>query len=394
MAGSKKIVKYAIQTDIGTQSLFLEEDSRLRLVNELKNRGTRRILVICNNPIRKLRPFDELIDHLNNEGFRTFIFCQTENLLMDRDIEGGLKIYGEYNCDTIITIGGSPEIDCGKLIAACSANPVKSLTQIVGIDKLPNPIPLLCTIMTENCASSTTASAEFYDNDASKWRTVISSNLVPQIVVIDTDFSERVSFDNTISSALTALCVTIEAYISPVARLFPEYRASSVNATTILFRNLEKFTKNKTDTFIRKQIAVGGFYSGLSTRKVGIGYAHIIMHTLLCKYNIVHGTGLTGILILVLKEQVSDPKTCEGLAELAKALHFCSNTLPDDKAAESFIFNLERLYGKVSNEEKQSLVDSKDIDYLINEIEKEAKMYALSRHIDTKALRRILAALT
>ncbi len=394
MVGKKRFTKYANQSNVDSQSLFVDDDARLHLVDELKVRGSRRILIICNNTIRKLRPFNELIDKLNNEGFRTFVFCQTEMILMDRDIEGGLKVYGEYNCDTIVTIGGTCEIDCGKLIAALSANPVKVISQIVGVDKLPNDIPLLCTIMTENCASSTTASAEFFDNVAMKWRTVISGNLVPHIVVVDTDFSERVSFENTVSSALTALCVTIEAYISPVAKFYPEYRASAINSSMILFKNLEKFSNNSTDTFLRKQIAVGGFYSGLSTRKTGIGYAHIIMHTLVSKYNMVHGKCLPRILILVLKELQGNPEICDGLADLAKASHFCSSSLASDVAAESFIYNLERLYGKVSDEGDEPVAKAEDIDYLVNEVAKEARTYVLDKTIDDKALRKIITALT
>ena len=394
MAKSKRFVKYAKQSNVDSQSFYIDEDARFRLVDELKNRGSRRILVVCSASIRRLNPFDELIDILNSEGFRTFVYCQPGSILMDRDIEGGLKIYGEYNCDSLIAIGGTSEIDCAKLIAACVTNPVKSLSQFVGIDKISNEIPLLCTILTENCASSSTASAEFFDNTAQKWRTIVSGCLVPHIVIIDTDFSERVALDNAVSSALTSLCVTIEAYTSPVAKEFPEYRASAVIASMILFKNIEKFCNNTTDTFLRKQIAVGGFYAGLATRKTGIGFAHIIMHTILSRYNVVHGTGLTRILLLVLQEQMSDPKTCEGLANLAKAAHFCSMALDNDRAAESLINNLSRLYTKVSGDSNESLVHAEDIDALVAEVEREAKTYVLTKEIDTKALHRIFEALT
>lgn len=394
MARNKRFVKYAKHSNVDSQSLYIDEDARLRLVDELKERGSRRILVVCDNSIRRLHPFDELIDVLNSEGFRTFVYCQPGNILMDRDIEGGLKIYGEYNCDTVIAIGGTSEIDCGKLIAACVTNPVKSLSQFVGIDKINNEIPLLCTILTENCASSSTASAEFFDNTAGKWMTVISGCLVPHVVIIDTDFSERVALDNAVSSALSSLCITIEAYTSPVAGDFPEYRASAVIASMILFKNIEKFWNNTTDTFLRKQIAVGGFYAGLSTRKTGIGYAHIIMHTILSRYNVVHGTGLTRILLLVLQEQMADPKICEGLAKLAKAAHFCSMNLANDRAAESLINNLKRLYTKVSGEKEEPLVHAEDIDSLVSEVERESKTYVLSKQIDSKALYRIFEALS
>ena len=327
-------------------------------------------------------------------GFRVFAYNQNGDILTDKHVEEGLGIYKEYNCDTVIAIGGTSEIDCGKLVAACVTNPVKSLSQLVGVNKLSNDIPALCVIMTENCASSTTASAEFLDSSNNKWRTVLSTYLVPHMVVIDTELSERISHEDAVSSAFTSLCLTIEAYISPVAKLFPEYRASAVNSSLIIFKNLEKFCNNTTDNFLRKQIAVAGFYAGLSTRKTGIGYAHIIMHTILGRYGVAHGTGITRILLCVLQEQLGNKEICEALAELARASHFCSQGLSSERAAESFIDNLNRLYLKVASDLEIPHIDNKDIDMLIGEIEREARMFVLNKDIDTKALSRILAALT
>ena len=394
MVTNKKFAKYAKHNDVETQSLYIEDEARFHLVDELRSRGTRRILVICDNSLRRLHPFEEVINSFEEAGFRVFVYCQPGSILLDRDIEGGFKMYGEYNCDTIVAIGGTSEIDCGKLVAALVTNPVKTVAQFVGIDKISNEIPLLCTIMTENCASSTTGSAEFFDNTSKQWKTVISSVLVPHMVVIDTEISERVSLENSISSALTALCVTIEAYISPVAKEYPEYRASAINASMIFFKNLEKFCNNPSDNFLRKQIAVAGFYAGLASRKTGIGYAHIIMHTILGRYKVLQGSGLIRILILVLREQLVNKETCSVLSELAKAAHFCSQGLSDDKAAESLVDNLERLYLKVSGDAGNPIVDAADIDMLVSEVENEARTYVLSKDIDSKALRKIILALS
>lgn len=392
---SKKSVKYARISDVDPQSLYLEDDARLHLVDELKSMGTRRILIVCDNSTRRLKPFEEILDCFDEAGFRVFIYCQTGNMLIDRDIEGGCKIYHEYNCDTIVVIGGTSEIDCAKLIAACVNNPVKSLDQLVGTNRLINDIPPICSIMTENCASSTTASAEYYDYDSKEWKTVLSGYLIPHMVVIDTDFSARVTREVNISSALTALCIAIEAYISPQSVSFTEYRASAPIACSIIFKNLEKYCNNPTDAFLRKQIAVGGFYAGLSARKTGIGYAHIIMHVLINHYGIVHGTGFTKILALVLQAQLGNAKTCEALAEIAKLSHFCSQNLDSRAAAESLIDNLNRITKKcVGDENPLAMVDKTTIESVVEDIEKESKFYDLNRDIDTKTLYGILLALS
>ncbi|MCQ2467105.1 MAG: iron-containing alcohol dehydrogenase [Clostridia bacterium] len=391
----KKLVRYTRISDVDPQSLYLEEDARLHLVDEFKAMGTRRILIVCDNSTRRLKPFEELLECFDDEGFRVFIYCQTGNMLIDRDIEGGVKIYHEYNCDTIVVIGGTSEIDCAKLIAACVNNPVKSLSQLVGTNRLVNDIPPICSIMTENCASSTTASAEFFDSESKQWKTVLSGYLIPHMVVIDTDFSDRVTREVTISSALTALCIAIEAYISPQSKEFKEYRASAPIACSIIYKNLEKYCNNATDAFLRKQIAVGGFYAGLSARKTGIGYAHIIMHVLINHYGIVHGTGFPKLLALVLQAQLDNEETCEALAEIAKISHFCSQNLENKRAAESLIDNLNRITKKCVGEDNPfSIVDKTKIEKVVEDIEKETKFYDLKRDIDTRTLYSIISALS
>lgn len=395
MASKKKLVRYTRISDVDPQSLYLEEDARLHLIDELKAMGTRRILIVCDNSTRRLTPFDELFDCFDAEEFKVFIYCQTGNMLFDRDIEGGVKIYREYNCDTIVVIGGTAEIDCAKLIAACVNNPVKSVNQLVGTNRLVNDIPPICSIMTENCASSTTASAEFFDNETKQWRTVLSGYLIPHMVVIDTDFSDRVARETIISSALTALCVAIEAYITPQSDKFTEYRASAPIACSIIFKNLEKYCNNSSDAFLRKQIAVGGFYAGLSARKTGIGYAHIIMHVLINHYGIVHGTGFTKILALVLQAQLGNERTCEALAEIAKISHFCSQNLDNRSAAESLIDNLTRITKKcVGDDNPFNMVDKTKIEAVVADIERETKFYDLKKDIDTKTLYSIISALS
>ena len=55
------------------------------------------------------------------------------------------------------------------------------------------------------------------------------------------------------------------------------------------------------------------------------------------------------------------------------------------------IDNLRRLDQKVAVDLELPRINPDDIDSLVTEIEKEARMFVLSKDIDTKALSRILA---
>lgn len=387
----RSFIRYARKIDIDPQSIYFDSSIITNVVPELRARGTRRILIVCDPVTRKYKIFEDMLTAFLEQGFRVFAYKRTDGQLTTKDIVGGLKIYNDYNCDTIVSVGGTAEIDCAKLIAVLAANPEKSLSTATGTDKFKNDIKTLCCIVSDNSASASTASAEYYSEETHKWETVLSPFLVPHVVVFDSEFSSRVPLETAVSSSLTALCLAIEAYTSPVADYFPEYRANAVVAITKIFGTIDKMYKKPTDSYIRKQISAGGFYAGLSSRKTGIGYAHIIMHCFVDKYNVPHGTGYCRILQLILKASLDKEK--ESLAILAREAHFCTMSIDTTSAAQSFIESITRLYQRVGGFDVIPHINEEDIDSIVAETEKEAVRFGLNKTIDTNTLRQIIAIL-
>ncbi len=387
----KSFVRYVGQSDAEPQSLYIDSGAALDIVPELREKGARRLLVICDNQTRRLNAFTELMDCLKTEGFRVFVYSLVGQLLQDNDILAGLKIFLEYNCDTAIAIGGTSEIDCGKLVCACAANSNRTLSQLTGINKIKNSVPTVCCILSSNCASASTPSAEYYSNETKLWKTVFSNYLIPHMVVIDPEFSDRVAVETIVLSTLSALCMTIEAYINPSAGQYPEYKASSLIASTGILCNLDKLCNNPTDAYLRKQIAVAGFYAGLSARKTGIGYAHIIMHCLMNRYGTLHGVGLDRILPVVLTSVID--RRADALAELARTGHFCSTGLSSVRAAESYIGTITRAYQKLGNYYEFPVVKPEDVDSIVSETEQQAAIFGIRGAIDTKTLYGIVQSL-
>lgn len=384
-------IQYAWKAKNEKQHLYIDRNACAELIEELLEKNVRRILIVCSNATRKLKAFDNLIDELGDKGFRVFVYCLSERYLIDRDVLGAIKIYREYSCNTVLTVGSSAETDCGKLVSALIGNPHKTLPSITGANLLKHNSAFHCCVVTEDIVSSSMASAEYMEESTGTWKTVMSNKLVPNTVVFDTDFLDRASLGTFVLSTVSSLCTAMEAYVNPLSFDFPEYRACAVTSCNSTFKYLEALCEDPADTFLRMQVAIGGFYSGLAARKMGYGYAHIIMHTLISEYGITHGSLLDKILPLTLAKLCEDNPTI--LAQLAKDISICPVSLPDDEASELLIEKLNELFAAIKYPDNDLRIDDKQIPVLMNKIQREASTYSFGKQLDTETISLILKAL-
>lgn len=391
MSKKTSFISYANKSDIDTQSLYLDDKAAFSAVPELLKIGAKRVLVITDSVIRKHGAFERIISFLEENNLRVFIYCREDKMLTERDISAALKMFQEFNCNCLIPIGGTPDIDCGKIVGAMARNPSQSAVDLCDIKKFKIDIPILFCIVIDNSSSSATASAEFLGNDG-QWHTMMSNFLVPHIVAIESELSERVPIAVTIRSAFNALCMATEAYISPSAPQNPDYRANAVIACLNIFDTLEKVVENPSDTYLRRKLAVGGFYAGLASRKTGIGYAHIIMHAIISKKQILHGQGIGIILPSVLSESLETDSAA--LAELAREIPCCTRALDTMSAAQSYIEHINRLHKKLLSNETIPPISHQEIDEMVSEIMRKSEVYELKRKLDSRKLYRILNIFT
>ena len=305
MASKGNYISYAKEVSYEPQSIYLESGQEERIIEELRSLGTRRILVMRDNSIASYRNIEEFIGKLEKSGFRIFPFSRRKSCSSSDDINGALSVYREFNCDTIVVFGGSDDIFCAKMVSAMSVNNLKSPTEAAGYGKLKNDISVICCVCMDNSTSVSSNIAEFYDEPSGKWITVISNFLVPQIVVVDPDIAMRTVMRDSISSALDSLCLATECVIAPQQALDPSHRACAFNSVATVAGNLLSMTQAPDDGYLRKMIASAGIYAGTAVRMTGLGYAHLIVHSLKSRYGVECGRLYAGILSAFLKTRLS-----------------------------------------------------------------------------------------
>ena len=380
-------LKYAKEAEYEPQALFLDSGDAFELEDELRRLGTRRILFLCNTVTVKFKGTSDLIGHYTDKGFRCFKYVRKEPFLNEVDVFGGLGVYKEFNCDTIITIGGTADIDCGKLVAAAAVNPVKELSEFAGLNKLKKDISVLCCIVTDNSASPTTLYAEYYDTKYEKWNLCMSSYLIPQIVVVDTDFSVRTEMAWALGSSFSALACAVEAYISPASMFNSPYRANAVNACYSIFTNIKKLKDDPDDSYARRLLSVGGLYSGIASRMFGLGYAHIITNYMISRYGVAFAAYHLPLLTKAM--ELYTEKCKEDLSDLARELHLCTMSSSVESAASTFVAGLRRICDMTEyNMPKVDLSDS-EITRIADDTRRDAANYGLY-FFETKDLVQIM----
>ena len=372
-------IKYASEAEYEVQSYYLSSGSSYEVCGELEGLGTKRVLFVCSKPVSKYMNFSDLVAGFEKAGFRTFSFIRNEGKLLSSDILKGLHIYKEFNCDTIVAVGGAGEIDCGKMISAMHTNGVSNPGDLVGVDKLKKDISVLCCIVTDNSCAAATSYAEFFDETTSKWSVAMSAYLIPQVVVIDTDIAMRTDKSIALDCAITAFGVAVEAYLSSYASSYPEYRANAIDSCRSLIKYISLMMETPDESYYRRRMAVGGLSAGLSARMTGLGAAHIASHALMGKVKDIRSCVYLYILLNILAE--ADSVVISRAAQMGRELGLVKIAMDDRSAANILSENISGYMEYYSGEDLSVSITEKDIPNLISEIAKELDQFGIDNKV-------------
>ena len=102
------------------------------------------------------------------------------------NVEEAFKLYKDFNCDSIITVGGGSSMDCAKAVGAKAAYPKKSIGKMKGILRVLKKIPTLIAVpTTAGTGSETTLAAIVTDSKTHHKYALMSFPLIPKSALLD-----------------------------------------------------------------------------------------------------------------------------------------------------------------------------------------------------------------
>lgn len=308
------------------------EGSLKKLAAFAKSKGFKSGLLVTDSVLFGLGMAQPIIDGFKAEGLKLTVFDKVVPNPTIQNIEGGLQLYKDNDCDVIIALGGGSSMDCAKGIGARVARPKKSIPQMKGVLKVMKKLPPLVAIPTTSGTGSEATLAAVISNPEKKEKYPINDPvLIPHYAVMDPSLTVGLPKHITSTTGMDALTHAVEAYIgSENTRNTKKY---AIEATQLIFKYLKRAYDKGDDIEARNNMQRASLLAGMAFTRAYVGYVHAIAHSLGGFYGVPHG--LANAVILPHVIEAYGEKAHKKLARLAEAVGITGNS--DSEKATAFI---------------------------------------------------------
>lgn len=308
------------------------EGSLKKLAAFAKSKGFKSGLLVTDSVLFGLGMAQPIIDGFKAEGLKLTVFDKVVPNPTIQNIEEGLQLYKDNDCDVIIALGGGSSMDCAKGIGARVARPKKSIPQMKGVLKVMKKLPPLVAIPTTSGTGSEATLAAVISNPEKKEKYPINDPvLIPHYAVMDPSLTVGLPKHITSTTGMDALTHAVEAYIgSENTRNTKKY---AIEATKLIFKYLKRAYDKGDDIEARNNMQRASLLAGMAFTRAYVGYVHAIAHSLGGFYGVPHG--LANAVILPHVIEAYGEKAHKKLARLAEAVGITGNS--DSEKATAFI---------------------------------------------------------
>ena len=308
------------------------EGSLKKLAAFAKSKGFKSGLLVTDSVLFGLGMAQPIIDGFKAEGLKLIVFDKVVPNPTIQNIEEGLQLYKDNDCDVIIALGGGSPMDCAKGIGARVARPKKSIPQMKGVLKVMKKLPPLVAIPTTSGTGSEATLAAVISNPEKKEKYPINDPvLIPHYAVMDPSLTVGLPKHITSTTGMDALTHAVEAYIgSENTRNTKKY---AIEATQLIFKYLKRAYDKGDDIEARNNMQRASLLAGMAFTRAYVGYVHAIAHSLGGFYGVPHG--LANAVILPHVIEAYGEKAHKKLARLAEAVGITGNS--DSEKATAFI---------------------------------------------------------
>ena len=311
--------------------------------DSIQAQGFKKGLIVTDQVLNKIGVVAPVQALLTERDVQTAVFDGTQPNPTIGNVEQGLEILSDNQCDFVISLGGGSPHDCAKGIALVAANGGK-IADYEGVDQSAKPmLPLIAINTTAGTASEMTRFCIITDEARHIKMAIVDKHTTPLISVNDPELMLAKPASLTAATGMDALTHAIEAYVSIAAT--PITGAVAIKAIELIQANLREAVQNGRNIEAREQMAYTQFMAGMAFNNASLGYVHAMAHQLGGFYDLPHGVCNA---ILLPHVQRFNAKACpERLKDVAKAMGVDVSALTAEQGAEAAIDAIVKLASDV-----------------------------------------------
>ncbi|GAB2889903.1 L-threonine dehydrogenase [Microvirgula curvata] len=285
-------------------------------MDTMKADGFRKALVVTDKGLVKAGLAARVVDLLKQAGIQSVLFDGVQPNPTSTNVNAGLALLKENQCDVVVSLGGGSSHDCAKGIALVAENGGK-IQDYEGLDKSSRPqLPLVAINTTAGTASEMTRFTIITDESRHIKMVIVDKHTTPILSVNDPETMVGMPASLTAATGMDALTHAIEAYVSTLAT--PITDACALKAVSLIADHLRPAVKDGTDMDAREQMAYAQFLAGMAFNNASLGYVHAMAHQLGGLYDLSHG--ICNAILLPHVQEFNAKAAGNRLADVALAL--------------------------------------------------------------------------
>ena len=305
----------------------------------IRNYGFRKALIVTDAGLAKAGVAARIAEKLALQNIESVIFDGAKPNPSIANVEAGLEVLKQHQCDFVVSLGGGSPHDCAKGIALCATNG-GHIRDYEGVDQSSKPqLPLVAINTTAGTASEMTRFCIITDEDRHVKMAIVDRNVTPLLSVNDPELMVAMPKGLTAATGMDALTHAIEAYVSTAAN--PITDACAIKAMELISQNLRKAVQDGKDLTARENMAYAQFLAGMAFNNASLGFVHAMAHQLGGFYDLPHGVCNA---VLLPHVQTFNASVCAArLTDVARALGVDVSGLSPEEGAQAAVAAIRTL---------------------------------------------------
>ncbi|EOU1127329.1 L-threonine dehydrogenase [Clostridium perfringens] len=321
--------------------------------------GFKKALIVTDKVLGQIGIVKKVTDVLDNKNIEYAIYDETKPNPTVKNVNDGLALLKEKECDFVISLGGGSAHDCAKGIALLATNGGE-IKDYEGVDKSKKPqLPMVGINTTAGTGSEMTLFAIITDEERHIKMALVDKHLTPIIAVNDPMLMLAMPKSLTAATGMDALTHAVEAYVSTSAT--PITDACAEKAIELISNYLVNAVENGQDVEARDMMAYAEYLAGMAFNNASLGYVHAMAHQLGGFYNLHHG--VCNAILLPHVQEYNKATSASRLAKIAKIMGGNIEGLTDEQGADLCIDMIKSLSQTIGIPEGLGVLGVKESDF-------------------------------
>ncbi|WP_318440910.1 L-threonine dehydrogenase [Photobacterium leiognathi] len=295
---------------------FMGAGCLTQAADAIKSHGFKKALIVTDKVLNQIGVVTQVAVLLTERDIDSVVYDGTQPNPTIKNVDEGLALLKENQCDFVISLGGGSPHDCAKGIALLAANGGQ-IGDYEGVDRSAKAqLPVVAINTTAGTASEMTRFCIITDEERHIKMAIVDKNTTPLMSVNDPQLMLAKPASLTAATGMDALTHAIEAYVSTAAT--PITDAVAIKAIELIQQNLRTAVKEGQNLNAREQMAYAQFMAGMAFNNASLGYVHAMAHQLGGYYNLPHG--VCNAVLLPHVQRYNAQVSAERLRDVAKAM--------------------------------------------------------------------------